>query len=168
MEVIFCMLGIGGTSLFSYCWGWWNFCWVESHVSHIVGSRLEAHVSHMVWSWVEGHFLALLEVVGRKINFSILLGSGGKITFSHCWELSVIFLILLEVKSGWNVIFLMLLEVGGNLCFSYCWEVSESIFYIGGKLVESRFSHIVGNWWKAAFLILLEVGFLILLGVGGK
>ena len=71
----------------------------ESHVSHIVGSRLETHVSHMVWSRVEGHFLALLGVVGQKINFSILLGSGGKFTFSYCWELSVIFLILLEVKS---------------------------------------------------------------------
>ena len=75
----------------------------------------------MVWSRVEGHFLALLGVVGQEINFSILLGSGGKVTFSYCWELSVIFLILLEVR------------------------------------VEIHFSHVVTNWWKVKFFILLEV-----------
>ena len=105
-----------------------NFCWVESHVSHIVGSRLEAHVSDIVGSRVEGHFLVLLGVVGQKIIFLSYCcwRAGGKVTFSYCWELSVIFL--------------KLLGIGGKSVFA-CWE-----------LVESRFSYIVGGWEKISSL----------------
>ena len=65
------MLGIGGTSLFSYCPGSGGISVGKVNVSHIVGSRVEIH------------FLVLLGVVGLKINFPILLGSGGKVTFSY-------------------------------------------------------------------------------------
>ena len=59
----------------------WNFCWVESHVSHIVGSGSTRF--SIVRSRVEGHFLILLGVVGRKTNSPILLGVGvGESPFS--------------------------------------------------------------------------------------
>ena len=57
-----------------------------------------------------------------------------QVTFSHCWELSVIFLILLEVKSGWKVTFRMLLRIGGKSRFSYCWKLRQG--------VENHFSHV--------------------------
>ena len=89
-------------SRFSYCWKlsqgereWRSFfaCWelVERRFSHIVGVggiSVGWKVTFLIllgvgwkrtfltWFGVgrEGHFLALLGVVGRKINFSILLG----------------------------------------------------------------------------------------------
>jgi hypothetical protein len=86
--------------------GRWNFCWVESHVSHIVGSRLEAHDSHIVWSRARTVvncrrenqffrnitspqynqvFLILLDRILLGAG-PLLLGAGGKDTFSNCWE----------------------------------------------------------------------------------
>jgi hypothetical protein len=86
---------------------------------------------------VEGHFLVLLGDDGGKINFSTLLGAGGKVTFLYCWGLvESRFLILLGV--GWGKFtFPLLLRIARKSRFSYCWKLSQG--------VESHFLH-VGNW----------------------
>jgi hypothetical protein len=126
----------------------WNFCWVESHVSHIVGSRLEAHVSHIVRSRVEGHFLILLGVVGRKTKFPILLGVavggespsshivGNRSKFAHkfCRE---------SLES--RVSHIVGSYVKGSL-FA-CWEFKVAFLILLG--VESHDSHIVGSRLEA-------------------
>jgi hypothetical protein len=109
---------------------------VERRFSHIVG------VGGISVGW-KVTFLTLLGV-GWKRMFLTWFGVGWKVTFSHCWELS-----------------------GGKSIFPYCWEghflillgiVGHFSHIVGSQVrVESHFSHVVANWWKVAFLILLEV-----------
>ena len=90
------------------------------------------------------HTFLILLGVGWKRTFLTWFGVGWKVTFSHCWELS-----------------------GGKSIFPYCWEghflillgiVGHFSHIVGSQVrVESHFSHVVANWWKVAFLILLEV-----------
>ena len=132
VEVIFCMLGIGGASLFSYCSGSggisvgkvtflillgesvgsarFSYCWESGgrSLSRTVGScRAENQFFHIVGIRWEGHFLILLGVVG---HFSHIVGSQVRVEFR------------------------MLLRVGGKSRFSYCWKLRPG--------VESHFSHV--------------------------
>jgi hypothetical protein len=140
----------------------WNFCWVEAHVSHIDGSR------------VEGHFLVLLGVVQRKVesrrwNFcwveshvSHIVGSRLEAHDSHIvWSRArTVVNCRRENQFSRNI----------TRFFLYCWIVYcwEPVPYCW-EPVGRTLSQIVGSRWECLVFLLLgaggEVYFLILLGV---
>ena len=104
--------------LFSYCWGW--------KVTILILLGVGWKHTFLIWFGVR---LALLQVKGGEISFPILLGAGGKVTFSYCCRSFL----------------------------SYCWKSSQggkSLFACCWELVGICFPHIVGNWWKVAFRML--------------
>jgi hypothetical protein len=113
----------------------WNFCWVESHVSHIVGTWLEVHDSHIVWSRAR--------IVGscREENqFSRNIPRNTTRFFLYCW-------IAYCWEPGWEGHLLLLLGAGGKDTFSNCWE----------PVGMSGFLTIGSRWGEVYFLILLGV-----------
>jgi len=119
------LLGAGGKDTFSYCWEP-----VGRTLSQTVGSRWECLVFLLLGAGGEVYFLILLGVVGRQTHPHIVGGRGGRKSLSHIVgnRSKVALLVLLEVESG-----------SGKSLFA-CWE-----------LVESRFSHIVGD--RVEFLL---------------
>ena len=115
----------GGKVTFSYCWKP-----VGRTLSQIVGSRWECLVFLLLGAGGEVYFLILLGVVGRQTHPHIVGGRGGRKSLFHIVgnRSKVALLVLLEVESG-----------SGKSLFA-CWE-----------LVESRFSHIVGD--RVEFLL---------------